>query len=424
MKPILTTFIMSLFLMGLYSQQTDTISLDHCFRLLSERSPVVRKRSVSNEISDIRITNLTTNWLPEIVINAQANYNSETIDFSELMEGIPVTMPEIPLDQYKIWAEISQPIFDGGITSSRKKAERTAVAVEIQQTEIDLYHLKQKVLQVYFALLLAEKNRQILEVSLDELRTNIEVMHAGVDNGVVMPENLMVMEAEELKMEQMIDEVDFSSHTMINTLSVLIDSTLAAYTHFSIPVAPDILTSEAKRPELKLFEKQKAVFDANKRLIASSSFPKIFAFSQLAYGRPGFNMTSRDFHDYYSVGLGMKWNFLNYGDNRRKIKILDLQKDMVDIQNDSFDDQMSIQLQTEEDNIRKYDELLKKDDKILQLRKEITLAAFSKLNNGIISSTDYLSEFNKEILAHLQLENHRLLKIQAVYNYLFMQGAL
>lgn len=415
---------MLFFLTGLYSQQADTISLDYCLGLLSERNPVVRRKHVSNEISDIRITNLTTNWLPEIGIHAQANYNSETVDFSELMEGIPVNMPEIPLDQYKIWAEISQTVFDGGITSARKNAEHTAVAVEIQQTEIDLYHLKQKVLQVYFALLLAEKNREILEVSLDELRINIGVMRAGFDNGVVMPEDLMAMEAEELNMEQMIDEVDFSSHTMINTLSVLIDSTLTADTYFSLPVVPEILTSEAKRPELKLFEQQKAVFDANKRLIVSSDLPKIFAFSQLAYGRPGFNMISRDFHDYYTVGLGMQWSFLHYGDNRRQKKILDLQKDMIDIQHDSFDDQMSIQLQTEENNIRKYDELLKKDDKILQLRKEITLAAFSKLNNGVISSTEYLSEFNKEILAHLQLENHRLLKMQAVYNYLFIQGAL
>lgn len=415
---------MSLFYTGLYPQQTDSISLDYCFRLLSERNPVVRNKNISNEISDIRITNLTTNWFPEIGINAQANYNSETVDFNELMEGVPVTIPEIPLDQYKIWAEISQPVFDGGITSSRKKVERTAVAVEVQQTEIDLYNLKQKVLQVYFVLLLTEKNREILEVSLDELRTNIEVMHAGVDNGVVLSENLMAMEAEELKMEQMIDEVDFSRHTMINTLSVLIDSTLQADTHFSLPVAPEILTSEAERPEIKLFDQQKAVFDANKRLITSSDLPKIFAFSQLAYGRPGFNMVSRDFHDYYSVGVGMKWNLLNYGDSRRQKKILDLQKDMVDIQRDSFDDQVSIQLQTEEDNIRKYTELLEKDDKILQLRKEITRTAFSKLSNGVLSSTDYLSEFNKEILAHLQLENHRLLKIQAVYNYLFIQGAL
>jgi len=113
----------------------------------------------------------------------------------------------------------------------------------------------------------------------------------------------------------------------------------------------------------------------------------------------------------------MKWDFLNYGDNRRQKKILDIQKDMVEIKRETFDDQLNIQLQSENTNLIKYDELLKQDEHVVELRKAIAASSLSKLTEGVITSTDYLRELNAEILATLQFENHKILKLQASYNY-------
>ena len=120
----------------------------------------------------------------------------------------------------------------------------------------------------------------------------------------------------------------------------------------------------------------------------------------------------------------MKWNLLNYGDSRRQKKILDIQKDMVDIKRKTFDDQLSVQFETEITNIEKYNELLRLDEQMLKLRKAITATSLSKLNNGIITSTDYLTDLNAELLVWLQFENHKILKLQAAYNYLLLQGKL
>ena len=120
----------------------------------------------------------------------------------------------------------------------------------------------------------------------------------------------------------------------------------------------------------------------------------------------------------------MKWNFLNYGDSRRQKRILDIQQDMVDVKRETFDDQLSIQLQTEKTNTEKYHELLKQDEAILKLRKAITSTSLSKLTHGVITSTEYLTDANAEILARLQYENHRILRLQAAYSYLLLQGKL
>jgi hypothetical protein len=81
-------------------------------------------------------------------------------------------------------------------------------------------------------------------------------------------------------------------------------------------------------------------------------------------------------------------------------------------------------LQTEKTNQEKYDELLNQDESILKLRKAISATSLNKLSNGIITSTDYLTDLNAEILARLQYENHKLLKVQAFYNYMLLQGKL
>jgi hypothetical protein len=64
------------------------------------------------------------------------------------------------------------------------------------------------------------------------------------------------------------------------------------------------------------------------------------------------------------------------------------------------------------------------DEKILDLRKNIAAASLSRLNNGTITATDYLTDMNAEIMAKLQYENHKILKMQAVCNSLLLKGKL
>lgn len=424
MKKAIFTWTLFLLLIDAMAQVQDSIDLGYCLMMASERSPINRQIQIAAEGRDLKIKNLNSSWLPSIGIQAQANYNSETINFSDLMEGIPVSLPEIPLDQYKVWAEINQTLFDGGATAAQKAVEQSVYRTETQQTEVDLYRLKQQVLQVYFSLLLLDKNREVLAVSLDGLRDRVDVLQTGLENGVVLPEDLMTMQAEVLRMEQLVAEANLSRQSLIHHLSVLVDTILPADPVLRLPAEPVSLTEQVDRPEYALFDQKLTIFDASKKLVTAADMPRVFAFSQVAYGRPGYNMISDRFHDFYSVGIGIKWDFLHYGNSRRQKKLLDLQKDMVDVQRESFDDQLTIQLKAEKNNVSKYGDLVAKDEEILKLRKEITASNFSRLNHGVISATDYIAELNREILANLQLEQHRLQRLQASYNYLFLQGDL
>ena len=407
----------------LSGQIADSLRISECLEMATERSPLSRQIGISEEILAYRIQNLNSNWLPAAGINAQALYNSETIDFSDVLPNMPGTTPSLPLDQYKVWADIHQQIYDGGATRALKEAERADHNSTLLQTETDLLNVKTQVSQVYFSLLIAQKNAEVLKIVMGELSSRKKTLQSGVNYGVVLPENLLAMDAEEINLQQKLTELKLFRKQLIDILSVLMDTALSADLILVEPVQPE-LNQQGFRPEFQLFESQIDRLSANQKLITSGDLPKLYAFSQVAYGRPGYNMVSDDFHTFYSIGAGMKWNFLNYGDSRRQKKTLDIQKDLIDVKRENFDNQLQIQLLTEATNIEKYDSLIKNDEKILNIRKTIATSSLSKLNNGVITSTDYLTDMNAEILARLQLENHRILRIQATFNHALIQGKL
>jgi outer membrane protein TolC len=425
MKRLCIVFTGILFCLSLSAQQPDTLKLQNCLNLASVRNPAYRQKNISGQILSDKLKNITNNWFPSAGLNAQALYNSETIDFSDIFSKmpVPVSVPSLPLDQYKVWADINQQIYDGGVNRTLKQAEKADYNTSIQQTEVDLLAARQQVNQVYFSLLLTQKNTEILAISLEELMSRRKMVESGVRNGAVLSDNLLAMDAEVYNMQQKLTEVRLMRSNLIRILSVLIDSTVNENVVVSQP--DQIVANESGiRPEFSLFESQKEKISVSQKLIAAGDLPKFFAFSQIAYGRPGFNMISNDFHSFYSVGAGMKWNFLNYGDSKRQKKVLELQKELVDVKKDNFSNQLQIQLLTEKMNIEKYDSLIVTDEKILNIRKSITVSSFSKLNNGIITSTDYLTDMNAEMMARLQFENHKILRMQSACNYALLEGKL
>jgi outer membrane protein TolC len=421
MKRLILTTAAIFFVIQAWSQ--DTLKLENCLSLAENRSPLTRQKDISAQVMSNRIKNLTNNWYPTVGLNAQALYNSETIDFSDVFSNMPVPVqaPSLPLDQYKVWAEINQQIFDGGAIKAMKEAEKSENNSTIRQTEADLLNVRQQVSQIYFSLLIAQKNDQVLNVTLDELSARRKVVESGVQNGIILSENLLAIDAEIINIRQKLTELNLLRKQMIGAMSVLLDSTISPGIVVTGPGDP-ILNESAGRPEFLMFDSQKERLAANQKLAASADMPKLYAFSQLAYGRPGFNMTSTDFHTFYSVGAGLKWNFLNYGDTRRQKKILEMQKDLVDIKRENFDNQLQIQLLSEKSNMEKYDSLILNDEQILAIRKAIAESSLSKLKNGIIRSTDYLTDLNAEVMAKLQYENHKILRIQSAYNYAMLQG--
>jgi len=150
--------------------------------------------------------------------------------------------------------------------------------------------------------------------------------------------------------------------------------------------------------------------------------PKVYAFVQGGYGRPGLNMLSNNFEAYYMVGANFKWTLWDWNKNRKDRKVLDVQKKMIQDKREMFDVNLNIDLQNRLSTIVKLEEALKRDNQIVELRSRITKTSASRFENGVITSSDYLADLNAEKVAKINLETHRIQLVQAKANYLLAKG--
>jgi outer membrane protein TolC len=423
MKKLLIFFTIVVITGILTAQVPDTISLEECFRMANERFTGSRQIAPLTEASGYRIKNYNARWFPTVSLTGQATYQSETVQMKtyDPIAASYVTI-DLPLDQYKFQAEFSQQLFDGGITRVQKELEKNALGIDVQQVEVELHAFKQIINQLYFSVVLMEKSHQILSISLNELRERKSLIESGVNHGVVIPDNLNAIKAEELVMEQRILDIDITRTALLNQLSILLDTTFTPTTNFLLPGYIQPEKDGILRPEYAMFDLQKQQLTTSKKLLTAGDLPKISAFSQVGYGRPGFDFLNESFHEYYIVGVGLKWNLIRYGETRRQKKVLDLNRKIIDIRQETFDKNLMVTLESEWQNIRKYREMVDRDKKIVELRKSVTSSSFSKLNNGVITPTDFLADMNAEIQAKMQLENHEIMMLQSICNYLLGKG--
>ena len=152
--------------------------------------------------------------------------------------------------------------------------------------------------------------------------------------------------------------------------------------------------------------------------------PRFYAFGQAGYGRPGLNMLVSDFTPWWIVGARLTWNIWNWNLSKNEKKIYEIQGDIIGTQKETFEKNQRIEAGRGIAEIEKLGELLQKDDEIIELRTRITRAASSQLDNGVITSSDYIARLNEETQAKLALELHRIQLVKAKIAYLFTLGKL
>ena len=135
-------------------------------------------------------------------------------------------------------------------------------------------------------------------------------------------------------------------------------------------------------------------------------------------------MLSNDFTPWWLIGAKLTWNIWNWNLSKNEKKIYDIQNDIIGTQKETFEKNVKIEATSNLAEIEKLSELLQKDEEIITLRTRITHTASSQLDNGVITSSDYIARLNEETLAKLALELHRIQLVKAKIAYLFTLGKL
>ncbi|RTL60181.1 MAG: TolC family protein [Sphingobacteriales bacterium] len=396
-------------------------TLDKVNELAKQNYPLIKQQDLINRTRDITVENLQKNFLPQFALSGQASYQSEVTKISVPVPGI--TIPSPSKDQYKILADVSQLVYDGGAVKQQKEIQQLNATVEQQKIEVELYKLQERINQLYLSVLYIDEQVAQVDLIKKDLENGMKKVEAQVKNGVSFKSNLNVLKAEWLKADQRTIELAATRKGLLETIGLFINQSIDTAAVFEKPVLPlTKMAFDIRRPELQLFSAQQKLFNGQNKLIESKNLPKASLFFQGGYGRPGLNFLKNDFDFFYTTGVRFNWSFGGLYTSKKEKELVRINNQIVDVQKDLFLLNTNTQLRQQQAEIDKIEQLIARDEEIIELRVSVKQAANAQLENGVITANDYLREVNAEDQARQTRITHELQLLQAKINYLTTSG--
>jgi len=395
-------------------------TLEECQRAAEQNYPLIRKYSLIEKTTDLTVANIQKGWLPQVTATAQATYQSDVPAWPDAMgtmlQQMGLDMKGLKKDQYRVGIDVQQTVFDGGVISSQKQLAREQGLVQAAQTEVDLYHVRKRVNEMYFSLLLLNDQLQLNQDLQLLLAGNEKKLSSMVKSGVAAESDLKNVKAERLNAVQQATSLESQKRMLQAMLSTFCGIEV---TNVQKPPVADVSPNN-NRPEMRLFDSQLRLANAQEKALHAALMPKLGIFAQGFYGYPGYNMFEDMMRHDWSlngmVGARLTWNIgALYTHKNDKAKI-QLQRDLTENSRDVFLFNNRLEQMQQDESITRYRQMMAEDNEIITLRSAVRKAAESKLSHGIIDINDLVREINQENAAKVQQSMHEIEMLRQIYD--------
>lgn len=408
--------------------QNSTFTLEQLLQMTELHYP-------SADASDLHTATLRVNraavkagFGPILNLNAEASWQSDVtaVDIN-FPAGFPlasddISFPSPPQDVYKLKLDVVQPIYQGGSNKIKDKEVILDYTISQKSLAASISQRKKEAAEIYFALQTLEVSLSIMEAYQGELYERLKQIESAVRNGTLIASNADILRAESIKTLQQITQLSYAIAASRESLVILTGESSLQSADLPLPLLSIDTASACQRPELEILDLNIEKMQNNVALIDSYKKPSLSAFSQLGYGRPGLNMFDDSFSPYAVVGLKMNWNIWDGRLKKNKQEAMRIQGSIVGLQRESLEQGLQIQGVNAHSEILKYEDLIKQDVEIIALRSKVSKAYVSQLENGVITSSEYISQLNEETRAKLNLASHRIGLEKAKATLLFTLG--
>lgn len=414
------TLLTGLVILVASSSFAQSISLDSCIVWSKANYPAIKLNEVTLLQAKETEKALRENWLPKINFQGQATYNTEVVAFN--FPGMDISFPH---DAYMTSLSVEQVLIDGGTTKSQKHIEEINSQLEIQRNEVDLYKIVERVNQLYVNILLGRENVKILELYKQDLNNRFTNMKVAVQNETVLESALDELEAEIMKTDQNLIESKYNLTGLYSTLTQFINKKVDENTVMvETPIGGRTAIVQISRPELRMFDLQSKLLDERFSLTNAYALPRVSVGVAGNYGRPGPNFINQELRFFGSANLTVRWNVSSlYGLKREHTK-LELNKSLLDIQREVFLFNVEASMNTQTAQLEALNQLIDKDDLIIEKRHNVTQTATSQMENGKITVANYLTQLNAELQAQLNKKVHEIRKMNAISTINATSGAI
>ena len=398
--------------------------LEECQTAAERNYPLIRQYDLVARTTDLTLSSIKRGWLPQLSVNAQVSYQSDVTSWPEQIQAMyqqaGLDMKGLDKFQYRVGLDLNQPVYDGGVMRSRQRVTRAEGEVQAAQTEVTLYHIRQRVNEMFFSLLLVQEQLRLNDERTYLLQENEKTVTALYNRGTASESEVQTIRAEVLDAHR--------QQTTLTSRQRVLQRMLSLFCGIEItePVKPqewNSLSEELNRPELKLVEAQLRLANAQDRALNSALTPRLSVFASGFYGYPGYNLFNDMMYRNGSlngiVGARLTWSLSPFYTRRNDRAKIQVQREMAETNRELFLFNTRLERLRQDEQTEQYRQLMRDDEQIITLRTAIRQAAESKMQNGVISVNDLLKEINNENAARVQLSIHEIELLKNQYDQRF-----
>lgn len=400
----------------------DVLTLRECHRLVEHYYPAADKIDLQRKIVEINSRIAASGRYPGLSASAMASYQSDVTEVAFTPPG--VEGPSFSRDHYRAGVDLSQTLYDGGAARARESVERSAGRREAESVRVTLQGLKEQVNRVYFNTLMLSRELESVRILMEDLRQQLRSVRTKVGRGVLLPSQRYILEAEMIRARQDSIRLAAERRGSREMLEILTGAALDSSDRLRVPEVRGELPQAGgrRRAEFALYEAAGELLDDRIALQGARLSPQISAFGSAAYGRPGLDLFEDDLQAWYVVGLRMRWDLWSAVNANRAQQALRIQKKQVEADDKSFRRQLAAELSALREQARALDEVLESDSSLVELSRRVVEEHSSRLNEGVITATEYLSSLLRLNRALLEREVHRLRLARVKTDYLTKLG--
>ena len=396
-------------------------TLEECQQAAERNYPLIQRMDLIRQTTHLTVQNIQKGWLPQVSATAQTTYQSDVTAFPEQIQTVyqqlGIDIKGLRKDQYRVGIEVQQIVFDGGTIKHQKEVARQQGSVEEAQNEVNIYNVRQRVNEMYFALLLLDDQIQLKRDLQDLLSGNEKKLVSMRDKGTAAESDYLSVKAERLNVVQQMTSLESQRQTVVRMLSVFCGMDI---TQAERPSLNQTGEGHNNRPELKAFDTQIRLADAQVKMLNAALMPKLGVFAQGFYGYPGLNMFEDMMQRQWSlggvIGTRLSWNIGALYTRKNDKAKLQLARQTAENGREVFLFNNHLEQIQQRERIERYRRLMADDEEIISLRSKVRKAAESKLAHGIIDVNDLLRDINAENAARLQQSMHEIEMLKEIYN--------
>jgi len=405
------------------------VTLDSCRSWAKANYPAIRQYALIEQSTEYSVSNAARAWIPRVVLSAQATYQSdaanmaevwETMGLGDVMKAMGKEIPDLYMRKFqgRVQLDIHQTIWDGGKSVADKRSAQADKEQQEAQADVDFYQLDNRILSLYFGVLLLDEQQAQLMTTDSLLRSNLRRVRTLHENNMVLQSDVDAVEVEVLSLQQKREQLAYSRMAYREMLSMMTGHDVREAV-LVLPAEQARSLTPFERPELRLLNAKSDYVASQRKTILAASMPQFSAFAQGYYGYPNLDMfksmQSGEWGLNGIVGVRMQWNIGAFYTQKNSLNKLDITRQQIAVQRDVFDYNRRMQLVQENAEIVRLSKAIENDDRIVELRGNVRKAAEIKYENGTITTSELLQKITEESNAQSARSVHQIELRKAQY---------